>query len=45
MAKAPQQLDETKAHDISMFMKTVWFFLFYFALLLIIASFGIIAES
>lgn len=31
--------------DISLFIKNVWFFAFYFALLLLIASFGIIAES
>ncbi len=31
--------------DISLFIHYVWFFLFYFALLLLIASFGIIAES
>jgi len=31
--------------DISRFIKHTWFFLFYFALLLLIASFGIIAES
>ena len=31
--------------DITRFLKNVWFFLFYFALLLLIASFGIIAES
>jgi hypothetical protein len=31
--------------DISLFIKNIWFFLFYFALLLLIASFGIIAES
>jgi len=31
--------------DISLFIKYVWFFLFYFLLLLMIASFGIIAES
>jgi hypothetical protein len=32
-------------HDISLFLKNVWFFLLYFGLLLMIASFGIIAES
>jgi hypothetical protein len=31
--------------DISLFIKNVWFFLMYFLLLLLIASFGIIAES
>jgi hypothetical protein len=31
--------------DISLFVRYVWFFLMYFALLLMIASFGIIAES
>jgi hypothetical protein len=31
--------------DISLFIKYAFFFLLYFALLLLIASFGIIAES
>lgn len=31
--------------DISLFLKNVWFFLFFFALLMMICSFGIIAES
>lgn len=31
--------------DISLFISYVWFFLFYFVLILLIASFGIIAES
>lgn len=31
--------------DISLFIKYAWFLLFYFFLLLMIASFGIIAES
>ncbi len=34
-----------KREDISLFLKNVWFFLFYFALLLMIASFGLIAET
>jgi hypothetical protein len=36
-------MDDRK--DISLFIRNVWFFLMYFALLLMIASFGIIAES
>lgn len=36
-------MDDKK--DISLFIKNIWFFLFYFALLLMIASFGIIAET
>jgi hypothetical protein len=36
-------MDERK--DIALFIKYIWFFLFYFILLLMIASFGIIAES
>lgn len=31
--------------DISLFIKNTWFFLMFFLLLLMIASFGIIAES
>lgn len=31
--------------DINLFMKNVWFFLFYFFLLLLIASFGLVAEA
>lgn len=33
--------EETVNH----FMKNLWFFLFYFLLLLMIASFGLIAEA
>ena len=32
-------------NDVSMFMKNLWFFLFYFLLLIMIASFGLIAEA
>ena len=31
--------------DVTLFVKKLWFFLFYFALLLMIASFGLIAET
>lgn len=31
--------------DISMFLKNVWFLLLFFVLLLMIASFGLIAET
>lgn len=37
--------DPVQRHDISLFLKNLWFYLFYFAMLLMIASFGIIAES
>lgn len=40
MAKPDKQTDE-----VSLFMKNLWFFLFYFAILLMIASFGLIAEA
>jgi hypothetical protein len=31
--------------DIRRFLKSLWFFVFYFAILLMIASFGMIAEA
>lgn len=31
--------------DITLFIKNVWFFLFFFALLMLIASFGLVAEA
>jgi hypothetical protein len=31
--------------DISLFIKNVWFFLFFFMVLLLIASFGLVAEA
>jgi hypothetical protein len=31
--------------DINLFLKNLWFFLFYFILLLLIASFGTVAEA
>ena len=34
-----------ESQEVSMLMKNIWFFGFYFFLLLIIASFGLIAES
>lgn len=36
---------EVEKSDISLFLKNVWFFLFYFMLLLMIASFGLVAEA
>lgn len=38
-------LEEKTGMEINIFLKNVWFFLFYFALLLMIASFGMIAET
>jgi hypothetical protein len=35
----------TPRKDVELFVKYAWFFGFFFALLLLIASFGIIAES
>jgi hypothetical protein len=32
-------------NDVTVFMKNLWFFLFYFLLLIMIASFGLIAEA
>ena len=34
-----------KREDIDLFLKNVWFFLFYFIVLLLIASFGLVAEA
>lgn len=31
--------------DVSMFLKQLWFYAFFFIVLLMIASFGIIAEA
>ena len=31
--------------DIGQFLKSIWFFVFYFVLLLLIASFGTVAEA
>jgi hypothetical protein len=36
---------EKQQEDVTMFMKNLWFFLFYFLLLLMIASFGLVAEA
>ncbi len=36
---------EKNREEVSLFMKNLWFFLLYFALLLMIASFGLIAET
>jgi len=46
MAKAAAPVeDSTNRPDISRFIQQIWFLLMYFALLLMIASFGLIAES
>jgi hypothetical protein len=45
MTPTPPPSDEQQRPDISLFLKNVWFFLFYFALLLLIASFGLVAEA
>jgi hypothetical protein len=37
-------MDENKK-DIRAFISNLWFFLFYFLILVMIASFGIIAEA
>lgn len=46
MAAAKPALDKAtlKNQEVNRFMSQVWFFLFYFILLVVIASFGIIAE-
>lgn len=42
MAEKPKTEDR---QDVTMFIKNAWFFLFFFMVLLMIASFGLIAES
>lgn len=34
-----------KREEVGIFMKNLWFYLLFFVLLLMIASFGLIAES
>lgn len=34
-----------KRYEVGLFLRTIWFFLLFFALLLMIASFGLIAET
>lgn len=41
----PAAIEQQDRQDITHFLKNVWFFLFYFVLLLMIASFGLIAET
>lgn len=41
----PEQQQPDNRHDITLFIKNVWFFLFFFAVLLLIASFGLVAEA
>jgi hypothetical protein len=36
---------DAREQEIAQFLNNLWFFLFYFALLLMIASFGLIAEA
>ncbi|MGE0199845.1 MAG: hypothetical protein AB7P76_02615 [Candidatus Melainabacteria bacterium] len=46
MAKAAAPVeDSTNRPDVARFIQQIWFLLMYFALLLMIASFGLIAES
>lgn len=40
-----RQATKQESKEVSMFMKNIFFYSFYFFLLLIIASFGLIAES
>ena len=44
MAKPPANNVDTKQHDVGLFLNKVFFFLLFFILLIMIASFGIIAE-
>ena len=44
MAKPPANTTDTKQQDVSLFLNKVFFFVFFFILLVMIASFGIIAE-
>lgn len=44
-APKPPKPEAERAQEVSMFIKNVWFLLFYFLMLLMIASFGIIAET
>ena len=44
MAKQPVKTTDTKQQDVSLFLNKVFFFLLFFILLIMIASFGIIAE-
>lgn len=44
MAKPPANNVDTKQRDVALFLNKVFFFLLFFILLIMIASFGIIAE-
>lgn len=44
-APKPPKDEAARAQDVSVFIKNIWFLLFYFLLLLTIASFGLIAET
>lgn len=39
----PPKVDSQQ--EVSLFMRYIWFYLFFFFLLLMIASFGLIAEA
>jgi hypothetical protein len=45
MVQYEENLPLMERQDISLFLKNLWFFLFYFLVLLMIASFGLIAEA
>lgn len=45
MAKAKQTNPADDKSDIGIFIKNIWFFLAFFFLMLLIASFGLIAEA
>lgn len=42
MVRAPK---EDRTQQVSLFMRYVWFYVMFFAILLLIASFGLIAEA
>jgi hypothetical protein len=44
MAKQPANSADTKQQDVSLFLNKIFFFVLFFILLVMIASFGIIAE-
>lgn len=45
MAKAKKANPADDRQDIGIFIKNVWFFLAFFFMMLLIASFGLIAEA
>ncbi len=44
MAKSKVE-KQTADQGVSIFVKYVWFYLFFFSMMMMIASFGLIAES